>query len=189
MTQVKHFNKSKKRKRVISDSCETDSGFRLASFKLPLENNKKSEQIPLLKACIIEPPICKKLIRMKPTVVQETPPNNTISERVMVWLDLATNLGKAPKVEIVRKRAATAKQKKVVMSPKSPIKEKTCRIAEKKVGNDLREIVTKVNREEMMGGMKKELHIFLPELPKKVGSSDVSSVLSSKCSSLGYSIK
>lgn len=192
--KVKQFNKNK-RKRVISDSSETESGFRLASVKLPLDDlktNKKSEQIAT--KTFIEAPICRKLIRYKsaakPTIQEppKPPPNNTISERVMVWLDLATNSGNAPKVEIVQKtkRAATAKQKKmeIVMSPKSPTKEKTCRIVEGKVGDDLGEVVTKVKRQQVMGMNKRELHIFLPELPKKVGS-DVGSVLSSKCSSLG----
>lgn len=194
-----HFKN--KRKRVISDSSETESDFRLATVKLPLEdfknsssNYKKIEQFPT--RAFTATPICSKLIRcnnqntVKPSPVVSPPPNNTLSERVMVWLDLAltSNSGNSPKVEIVRnnKRAATAKPKKmeVLMSPKSPIKEGICRVvAERKIGDDLGAAVTKVKKRQIVG-MKRELHIFLPELPKKVSGSDAGSVLSSKCSSL-----
>lgn len=190
--KVKNFKN--KRKRVVSDSgSETDNGFPLSSVKLPLEElrHRKHEQEILIKP-FIETPICSKLIRckssVKPAIQQppSPPPNNTLSERVMVWLDLATNSENPPKVEVIRKsnrRAMTAKQKKVeiLLSPKSPIKEKTCRLTEYKLKNELGEAVTKVKRQALE--TKRELHIFLPELPKKVGS-DISSVLSSKCSSL-----
>lgn len=193
---LKVRNCKNKRKRVVSDSIsEKEIGFRLASVKLPLENcnNRKSEDQEIIIKPFTETPVCSKLIRYKLTVkpiAQEAssplpPPNNALSERVMMWLDLAYNSDKPPKVEIVKKsrRAATAKQKKVeiVLSPKSPIKEKLSRVSERKVEADLREVVTKVKRQVLE--TKRELHIFLPNIPKKLGS-DVSSVVSSKCSSL-----
>lgn len=183
-----------KRKRITSDSSEGENGFPLSSVKLSLEElkNRNADQENLLKP-FRETPICSKLIRYKLTVkptIQKAPsppPNNALSDRVMVWLDLATGSEKpSPKIEIRKsnnKRAATAKQKtvEIVFSPKPPIKGKTCRIPERKVEDDLGDIVTKVKRQVME--TKRQLHIFLPELPKKVGS-EVSSVMSSKCSSL-----
>lgn len=182
----------KKRKRITSDSSEGENGFQPSSVKLPLEDNirnKKTDETA--SQPFSETPICSKLIRyklaVKPTIQQppSPPPNNTLSERVMVWLDLATNFKQPPKTEvrISNKRAATAKQKKVeiVFTPKPLTKGKICRVSERKVKEDLGEIVTKTKRQVM--GMKRELHIFLPELSKKVGS-EVSSVVSSKCNSM-----
>lgn len=183
-----------KRKRITSDSSEGENGFPLSSVKISLEDfkNRNVDQ-EIFSKPFPETPICSKLIRykltVKPTIqkVPSTPPNNALSERVMVWLDLATGSEKpSPKIEKRKnnnKRAATAKQKtvEIVFSPKPPAKGKTCRTPERKIDDDLGDIVTKVKRQVLE--RKRELHIFLPELPKKVGS-EVSSVMSSKCSSL-----
>lgn len=194
---LREKNQKKKRKRITSDSSEGESGFRLSSVKLPLEefrNRRQDHELPLQS--FSETPICSKLIRykvaVKPTTKQSPlpPPNNTLSERVMVWLDLATNLGNPPKIEVTKKkRAVTAKPKtvEIVISPKHSTKGKTCRIAERKVEEDLGDVVTKVMKRQVVG-TKRELHIFLPELSKKSGS-EVSSVVSSKCSSLLKSSK
>lgn len=116
----------------------------------------------------------------------------SLSERVMVWLDLASNSGSAPKLKSAKPRASTAKvyQKQKDSDEGRRVRELSRAIVEDietKEGDrpssqrgDLGEVITNARKP---AAVKRELHIFLPKLPKRVNS-DVSSVVSSKCSSV-----
>lgn len=114
--------------------------------------------------------------------------NNNLSERVLMWLDLAVQNHKEFKnpPHLKKKIIQTAKKEKIIESivkkPPSPIIQK---IEEPIITSEMEyEEIVQANEPQPMKIrreiMKRQLHIFIPNLPKKA---DSSSMLSSSINS------